>query len=236
MDLRLRSEIFALIIKGGARAMTNLAELLTTTSLVSREFRIYSHEELFRSVKLGPSTVPAQIWRLLGLISADSNSDQNGLTPCIQSLDICLVGLQAPVRQTLDDGTLAAVLGKWFTKGSPIDQRRSLQLFVLVVDDRWNPDLFDWSTLNEDFLLAFHSVCQNPLLTILFLVGFKNVPPDLLNGTHVKDFRFQPTRLSPVALSFPRHVSNLPTSYWPCSARNRQDTFPVSAHYQPSNC
>jgi hypothetical protein len=73
--------------------MTNPAELLTTTSLVSREFRVYSEEELFRSVKSGPSAVPVgvtRIWRFLELISANAESEQNGLASYIQSLDICL--------------------------------------------------------------------------------------------------------------------------------------------------
>jgi len=46
MDPRLPSEIFALIIKEGARAMTNRAELLVTTSLIPREFHVYSYGTL----------------------------------------------------------------------------------------------------------------------------------------------------------------------------------------------
>ena len=51
---------------------------------------------------------------------------------------------------------------------------------------RWAPNLFDWSTLNEDFLFTFYSVCQNPLLTILPLTWFRNVPPGLLNWDTAK--------------------------------------------------
>ena len=110
---RLPSEIFALIVKEGAPAM------LTTTSLGSREFRVYSHEELFRSVELGPSRVPAEmsrIWRFLELINADAESQQNGLASYIQPLHIFIRGTFVQDRKTLDDGTLAGILRKLFKK------------------------------------------------------------------------------------------------------------------------
>ena len=96
MDPCLTSEIFALIIKERARATTNPAELLITTSLASKKFA-YTRTEFFRSTKLGPSAVPvgvSGICRFLELISADAESEQNGLASYVQSLNICLAGLQ----------------------------------------------------------------------------------------------------------------------------------------------
>jgi hypothetical protein len=50
------SEIFSLIIKEGARAMTHLAELFITTALVSREFHVHSHGTL-QVYQAGPAPV-----------------------------------------------------------------------------------------------------------------------------------------------------------------------------------
>lgn len=71
--------------KGGSARHNQPAELLITMSLVSREFH------LFRSIKLGPSTVPVGVTRIcwfLEFISADAKSEQNGLASYVQSLNI----------------------------------------------------------------------------------------------------------------------------------------------------
>ena len=79
---------------------------------------------------------------------------------------------------------------------------------------RWAPNLFDWSTLNEDFLFTFYSVCQNPLLTILPLTWFRTVPPGLLNGTQPRlPYILNRLSLSPlVALLLPPRLESVDIS------------------------
>ncbi|KAF8901003.1 hypothetical protein CPB84DRAFT_994363 [Gymnopilus junonius] len=116
-----------------------------------------------------------------------------GIASYIRAFSVHMVGTASMVRPTLDDGTMAIIFRKIFNTGEPGSAPHSLSLtFGTTANLR---STFDWSTLNQDFLQAFHGLCRKPLLTTLHLSRFINLPPTLLINTAIKTVKLSQIRL-----------------------------------------
>lgn len=169
---------------------------LSSIALCSWAFRHFAHKHLFAIVDLHGSRfkpVTQRIRRLLELINADPHSEVTGIASYIRSFSVHMIGTASMVRPTLDDGTMATLFRKIFNTGEPGSGDCSLSLTLGTTGNlRW---AFDWTTLNHDFLDAFHLLCRKPLFTTLHLSRFTNLPPDLLINTAITSVKLSQIRL-----------------------------------------
>lgn len=167
---------------------------LADTALVSWYFRHRAHTCLFSDISTAHNSSSLsvdRIRRLRELIDADPQSETAGIASYIRSLNVYITGPVNRIRRVLDDGTLAAILRKIFKTNHVGD--RLLSLSFSVPGNLRN--MFDWETLNADFLSAFYDLCRNPNLTTLHLAHFINLPRTILHHSFVKNIRLSRTRL-----------------------------------------
>lgn len=195
------AEVIDLVVNEIARFPNEGSRIRTlcATALVSWYFRHRAHAHLFSSIHIrdaelnSPRLAAAlQARKLLGLMNDDPQSETTGIASYVRSLTVSLSGPMNKVRRILDDGTLAAILRKIFRTNDV--GHRSLSLSFLV---RGNlRSVFDWESLNADFLAAFHDLCRNPMLTTLHLAHFVNLPRTLLHHSFIKNVRFSRLQLA----------------------------------------
>ncbi|KAF9472045.1 hypothetical protein BDN70DRAFT_998357 [Pholiota conissans] len=168
---------------------------LASVALVSWYCRHRAHARLFSNLYITETQRASgtlRIRSLLQLIEADKESEISGVASYIRSFSVHLVGPTSRIRASLDNGTLASILRRIF-KTKDVGPR-SLSLSFLPRGNLRN--VFDWTTLNADFLSAFHDLCYNPSLTTLHLAHFVNLPRTLLHHSFIKNVRFSKVQLA----------------------------------------
>ncbi|KAF9480266.1 hypothetical protein BDN70DRAFT_931837 [Pholiota conissans] len=160
---------------------------LASVALVSWYCRHRAHARLFSNLFINNATHTwmRRIRNLSRLIEADTQSEVSGVASYIRSFSVQLDGSMALIRAPLDNGTLASILRKIFkTKDTG---PRSLKLSFFPRGSLGHR--LDWTTLNANFLSAFHGLSSNPMFTTLHLEFFSNVPRTLLHKSFVKNVR-----------------------------------------------
>jgi hypothetical protein len=166
---------------------------LASTALVSWYFRHRAYARLFANVHIRDTS--NQLSRIRGLrllIDADAQSEASGIASYVRSFAVYLVGPTGRISASLAEGSLAAIFRRLF-KTQDVGPR-SLSLSFLPRGNLRN--VFDWTSLNPDFISAFNDLCRNPTLTTLHLAHFVNLPRTLLHHSYIKNARFSKVELA----------------------------------------